>query len=102
MEGKPVLQAPVDPGPERWQCITPSHSIRCRTCAKLPCIIPHVSSCWFQTGAFGMNGELYKQNFDMEKSHVESLQTRTTGWFYLGCLGGFLLLLFLGIGVYFF
>jgi hypothetical protein len=50
-----------------------------------------------------MSGELSKQNFNMEsmggESHIESLQTRTTGWV---LLGGFLLLLFLVIGAYFF
>ena len=63
---------------------------------------------WFRdhvkSGGFGMSGdELSKQNFYMEnmggEPHVFPLQTRTTGWF---CLGGFLLLLFLGIGAYFF
>ena len=62
---------------------------------------------WFRdhmkSGGFGMSGdELSKQNFYMEmgsEPQVVPLQTRTTGWFYLG---GFLLLLFLGIGAYFF
>jgi len=57
-----------------------------------------------KSGGFGMSGdELNKQNFYMEnmggEPHVVPLQTRTTGWVYLG---GFLLLLFLGIGAYFF
>lgn len=58
----------------------------------------HVWSC-----RFGVSGKLAEQNFWLEntgdKERIVPLQTRTTGWFFVS---GFLSLLFLDIGAYFF
>lgn len=58
----------------------------------------HVWSC-----RFGASVKLAEQNFWLEntgdKERIVPLQTRTTRWFFVG---GFLSLLFLGIGTYFF